>query len=190
MAVSGISGPSQTSRVEAGPAMEAAAAAEARVQAPQVSRIPLTARPDPTRLASQGAQLAPPLSGAPADFLTTKAERDVYAFLAHGDHAIDALLDRLDTLSPASYNRVLHALALTRSKGAGDAKAPTLLDVLVGRGSNEPGKARLAQRFFTQLERKLAGQPGRILSHLSPSTRARLEAQPGWGRIASLLSAH
>ena len=185
MAVGGVHGP-QGLRFEGAGGVGSPMPAEAAAPA-QVSRTPLTSRPDPTRLSSGGARVARPtaLTGKATDFLTNPAERDAYAFVTAAERPIDAVLDRLDALSPASYNRVLHAFGLTRGAAAGQ----TLLDALVGRGGSEPGKARLAERFFRQLEMKLAGQPGRILEHISPATRARLEAQPGWGRIAGLLGA-
>jgi hypothetical protein len=152
-----------------------------QAQPAQVSRTPLTARPDPTRVASGGTS-PEPLKGKPGDFLTNKAEREAYAFVTNKERPLSDLLDRFDGLSPASYNRVLHALCLTRSK-----TEPSALDKLVLRGGTEPGKAKLAERFLKQVANKLTGQPGKIMGHLAPETRARLETYPGWARIQGTL---
>lgn len=181
MAVGGVGGPHGI-RFDGAPATESAPAASQAAQQAAVSRTPSTSRPDPTRLATAKSGSHRALSGKAQDFLTNKAERDAFAFIAGIERPIPEILDRLDGLTPGSYNRVLHALGLTRGK-AGE----TMLDVLVARGSSDPGKAKLAQRFFRQLEMKLAGQPGRILEHLAPATKTRLEQQPGWGKIAKLL---
>lgn len=180
MAVHGIRGAEGASFDGSAGAAHAAgqAAPEARV-----SRTPTSARPDPTRVSGQGGA-EPPARGSPQDFLTTKAERDAYAFVARRDRALGEVLDRFDGLTPASYNRVLHALRLTRAKGA-----PSVLDALILRGAAEPGRARLAARFFRQVSNKLAGQPGRVLEHLAPETRRRLEGSPNFRDIAPLLGA-
>jgi len=144
-----------------------------------------------------------PLTKQPATYLTSEAERAAYASierklwtgtswargidLAVTDEDTKAILDELDKLTPASYNRVLHALAAT--KGA-DAATPTLLDKLVVRGTSGFGGGALSVRFCEQLEKKcgaLGSTPeNKILSHISPDSVDRLKSWAGWGRLARL----
>src|SRR5262245_59406657 len=154
MAVHGVRG-TQGARLDGADSAPAPEAASAARQEAQVSRTPTSSRPDPTRQVNRSGKNAAQagLHGKPSDFLTNPSEREAYAFILHSDRPIVDILDRLDKLTPASYNRILHASALTKVKEGG-----TLLDKVVRRGGGEPGKAELAQRFFKQVACKLAGQ--------------------------------
>jgi hypothetical protein len=125
----------------------------------------------------------------PTSWLTSDAERR--AFEAACKHvggadvkaAVTSLLDALEALSPASFNRVLHALAAAADP---DPVAPSLLDKLIFRATGRQVDAPLTRRFLHQLETKLAGQPGRVLDRAAEQSRARLAA--GSRRLGELLA--
>lgn len=181
MAVGGVGGARQAGGLDAGQAPARADGAGAQAEA-RVTRTPTSARPDPTRVGAKDAAAHAPEGPRPkpSDFLTTKAERDTYGYIVGADRPVAEILDRLDALSPASYNRVLHALVLTR-RGEG-----SILDKLFLRALLEPaqaGEGKVGDRLLPQLRNKLAGQPGSVLAKLHADTRARLAG----GRIAGLL---
>src|SRR5688500_19287502 len=136
MAGHGIRG-TEGARLDGADSAPAPEAPSAAAQQAQISRTPTSSRPDPTRMVTRsgGQQAAREagLQGKPSDFLTNPAERDAYAFLLNSDRPITDILDRLDKLSPASYNRILHASALTKVKEGG-----TLLVKVDRRGGGAP----------------------------------------------------
>lgn len=145
-----------------------------------------------------------PLTASPQSYLRTQAERDAYKTIerlswtgsswARGiDLAVtneDATkaLDLLDTLPPASYNRVLHALAATPS---GEPMNPTALDKLIRRGIADVFNVRISARFCQQLVDKLGNEPEpdrKILSHISEDTTDRLRGWASWNSLVQLFS--
>ncbi len=146
-----------------------------------------------------------PLRNAPASYLRDDAERNVYrqckdllftgASWTRGlDAAVtdrDALgiMDKLETLPPASYNRVLHALAATKES---DPFTPTLLDKFIVRGTSQFGGATLSDRFCEQLKRKcesLGDVPeNKILRHVSPDSVDRLKGWANWAKLIDLFA--
>lgn len=140
-----------------------------------------------------------PLGRTPSSYLKNRTEREAYDFverklwtgaslgrgidLAVTDADTLAVLDRLETLAPASYNHVLHALAATKVEG--EPLAPSVLDKLIVRGTSQFGNAALSSRFGDQLLRKLEGQEdARILRHISPDSVDRLK---GWASFQKLV---
>jgi peptidoglycan hydrolase-like protein with peptidoglycan-binding domain len=146
-----------------------------------------------------------PLRRPPASYLTSETERRTYEEVkrllftgASWRYGLDAavtnqdtlaILDKLETLQPASYNRLLHALAATKED---DPFNPTLLDKFVNRGTSQFGNATLSLRFCEQLERKYrplgASPETKIMTHISPDSVSRLEGWAGWGRLKALIS--
>lgn len=138
----------------------------------------------PVRTSAGPAAAAAAARPGPEAFLTSDGERRAFerASGAAGAKAeIGALLDALEPLTPASFNRVLHALLAVKEK---DPIAPSLLDKLVFRATGRLVEPETTRRFLRQLEHKLAGQPGRVLAGTSPETRARLAA--GSKKLADL----
>ncbi|MFC1705197.1 peptidoglycan-binding protein [Planctomycetota bacterium] len=145
---------------------------------------------------------AEPLTRRADSYLHTQEEREAYAFcerkvwtgsswsrgidLAVTDDDTKAVLDRLDTLSPSSYGRVLHALAATRTDSP---KTPTALDKLIRRGTSQTFNVRLSERFCQQLTDKLGTEPEperRILRHISPDSVDRLKGWASWANLLNL----
>ncbi len=147
-----------------------------------------------------------PLRGTPQSYLRNATERQAYESIerklwtgASWSRGLDAavtdadtlaVLDKLETLPPASYNRVLHAMAATRVEG--EPFAPTLLDKFITRGTSQPFNATLSSRFCDQMTRKLEGHSGqpdnRILRHVSPDSVDQLKGWAGWGRLIQLFA--
>jgi hypothetical protein len=142
-------------------------------------------------LRTPGDRAAAGATPPPTSYLTTEPERRAYDLATRalaggpgtardGSEApaaprpdLAALVDALDALTPASYNRVLHALLASKER---DPRAPSLLDKLIARATARHVAPETTRRFFRQLEQKLAGQPGRVLSESSIDSRARLGA--------------
>ncbi len=144
-----------------------------------------------------------PLTRAPQSYLGDRAARDAYQRIerllwtgASWTRGIDlavtdadtlAVLDVLETLTPAQYNAVLHALAATRVRD--DPWCPTLLDKFIVRGTSQFGNAALSDRFCQQLMRKLQGEPdNKILRHISPDSVDRLKGWAGWQQLINLFA--
>jgi hypothetical protein len=140
-----------------------------------------------------------PLTASPQSFLRNAAEREAYDSIKQklwtgwADWAVTndearAVLDKLDTLPPESYSRVLHALAATRTD---DGRMPTLLDKLIRRGTSQAFNVRLSDRFCQQLTDKLGNWPEpdrRILSHVSPDSVDQLKGWAQWAALVNLFT--
>ncbi len=145
-----------------------------------------------------------PLTRSPRSYLRTSAERSAYKLCeqklftgaswrfgldpAVTDEDTTAVLDKLDTLPPASYSRLIHALAATR---VDEGMNPTLLDKLIRRGTGGHVFERgLSRRFAQQLVDKLASEPEEarnILPHVSPDNADYLVRDSGRDDLVQLL---
>lgn len=136
--------------------------------------------PEPSRPA---APAAPPAS------LTNPTEREAFAFIADklfmgvtrdrfdlgiSDEETYAVMNRFDTLSPASYRNVL--FALTEVPGRGE--LGSLADVLIQKGTSDIANYGMSVQFYQQAKSKLGalGQTpeGALYPKLSPMSVRKL----------------